>query len=122
MRRTVLVLLLVLGACGPNARQIKINTMLAGLNGASDAFAVFDHDHKREIIAKCDVKVTPEVECLARLKAYEDKQARVIAALTAGYLALSVAVTLNDKHTLAAAISAVLGAQQAWTALKEVGP
>ncbi len=119
MRFLFLALLLGLACCGPSARQVEINTTLKGLNVASDAFVIYSHEHTEQIIKACDPKVTTEDECKANVASYRAKEAKVVALLSAAYNSLAAAITINDKHTLAAALSAVVLAKTAYDDLKK---
>jgi hypothetical protein len=104
-------------ACGPSARQTTITTTLSAVNSVGDTFKVWDTEHQKQIIAEA----TSEADGAAKLAAYRVQQAKVVAAIRATYSALSAAKTLNDSHTLAAALEAFVDLKSAIDDLKRAG-
>ncbi len=117
-RSSAALLVLLLVACGPTARQAQVNVMLSGLNAASDGFVAFDKAHQADIVAKAP----SETEGIAALGVYRATRARVLAALAVAYQSLATAAILDGPHTLASAVSATLMAKQAWDDLRAVSP
>lgn len=118
--RTVplLLLVVVLAACGASSRQKAIATTLVAVNAASDSFVAYDQDHRSHIVA--DAKSHEQGK--AALDDWDGTVAKVQVALTAAYRAIATAATLDDDHSLAGMLSAALILKTELTTLGVIKP
>lgn len=105
MRRPVslVVLFLVLVACGPSARQRTLQTMFTGATAAQAGFVAWDTD-KLDTIASSATTVDAG---LAEIAAYKVAREPVVKAFEGVYQAIAAAALLNDDEpSLVSAVSA----------------
>lgn len=119
--RTPLLLLLVLvvAACGASQREKTINATALALRGATTAFLSYD-EHKQADI----VNAAPTLdEGKAALQAYREKRAPVQKSLETAYTALGLALVLDsDADQLTKAVAAAVAAQRTWETWKGAQP
>jgi hypothetical protein len=82
-----LILLLLAGACGPNAKQKALRTTLVSVNAARDGFVTWDYVHQQGIVDDA----TSLEDGKAKLKAYREKREKAVISFEIAYRALAVA-------------------------------
>lgn len=99
-----------------------LRASLVTLNAARDSFDGFDMEHQQSFVERATKATTrEEIDAIkAELAEYRKKREHVFGALLAAYSALSLAATLEDGSSLAAAIAAVTALGKAVAELKGV--
>jgi hypothetical protein len=118
MRRVVvpiLLILVILAACGANARTTALRANLVALNAARDTLLVVSKEREAQIVEKA----TSKEEGRAQLDAWRVNVDKVAAAIEAGYRAIYAAAILNDVKSASEAGAAVV---RALALAKEISP
>lgn len=107
MRRPAVALLLlvwVIAACGPSARETTIRTTFAATNAAARAFEAWDREHQSAIATDT---TKPQSIRIIDLAAYRARRAPVLTAFDAVYrLIAAAALVEDDPRSLANLIDA----------------
>lgn len=103
---SLLLLALLLAACGANARTLALRTGLVSLNVARDTLLTVSKTREAQIIAATTTKESGAAQ-LATWRGVVDK---VAAAIEDGYRAIYGAALLDDAASAASAASAVADA------------
>jgi len=118
-RTTLLLLLALVAACGPDARHKQLHATMVAVSAAGEGFVQFDKAAQAAIVASA----TSELDGIAKLGAYKMARARVVEAFSAAFQAIAAAALLDTKPaSLANALAAAALARQAWDDLKKVMP
>lgn len=98
MRRSLLIVLaLLVAACGPSARQRALSTTLAALDGAREGFVSFDEITQDKILASIDPQTTSLEAAQKKIADYRAKREPVVKAFMIAYSALTTAaINLKD--------------------------
>lgn len=114
-RLSLVVLVVVLAACGASQRERTIKATLATVNQASDAFASFDHATQTGIVA-----AAPTYERgAAALAAYRKKRELVVDAFALVYRAIATAAMVDDDPSLVNMLTAARQIAAAFHSLKQ---
>jgi len=105
----LLIVLLVLGSCGPNARDKALHSVFVSVNAARDGFLAYDLKHQQDLI---DASPTPEAK-EAVITAYRVTQAHIVELFDAAYRAIAAAAILKDGHSMPEVITAAALLKQA---------
>lgn len=97
--RTValVVVIALVAACGPGAREKTLKTTLTGVNAARTAFLVWDAKVQDQIVEQA----TSLEEGKARLELHRKKRADLLAAFEASYYSIAMASTKTDDINVA---------------------
>lgn len=111
----VLLLVLIVGACGASARQKALRTSLVALNAARDTLLAVSKEREAQIVERA----TSKEEGRAQLNAWRVIVDEVAAAIEAGYRTIYAAAILDDAKSSGEAGAATA---RALALLKELGP
>jgi hypothetical protein len=119
-RKPVLLLLaIVLFACGPSARETTIRSTYDALIVTRDTFAAWDIEHQRALVAASKSKD----EATAKTTAYEvGDQAHMKSLLVAAFSAVGAALLVNNDQSLATLLKAAQDLKTAYDAIQKVSP
>lgn len=115
----VVVLLMMIAACGPkgpSTRETTIQTTFIALNASRDAFMKWDQLHQAAIVQKA----TTREEGRAKLDEYRAERSKVKDGFEAAYQLLSTAILVNNDHSLATLVQAVLDLKLAIEAVEKI--
>lgn len=116
MRRSLAPLALLLAllvACGPGAKQRALDTTLSTLNLARDTFQAFDTARQNAIVERAETKAEAE----ANIAAWREKRDKVVQAFVIAYSALALASLEPTVENLA---TAAMHAKAVYDAVKEL--
>jgi hypothetical protein len=115
-RPIALLLLIVLAACGPTAREKAISATFVSINAARDGFVSYNTAHENDIVTHAATKV----EAVNNLTKYRLAREHVTEAFIAAYHALSAAVLVaSDPKSLPALLQAAADLKVAIAALEK---
>lgn len=109
MKRIFLVMLVMLGCCGPSARDKALRVSYVTLTGAAEGFAEWDLQHQQSILDSSSDQPTFQ----QKIDAYRLKRTAVVQALTSAYKLLATALIEPSKvnvFQVAEAVTAVMAA------------
>lgn len=112
---SILFLVLLWTACGPNARTTALRDSLVTLNVARDTMLTVSREHEAQIVTHCNPPTCTREAGHAQLDAWRKVIDRVAATIDDGYRLIYSAAILDDAKSLTDAIAAV---QEALTLLK----
>lgn len=92
----LLILFILLAACTKVARQDTISAALLATNAARDGFVQYDDVAQARIVAGA----TSLEEGKAKLVAYREERAKVLALFPVAYYAIAAAAQANDDPSL----------------------
>lgn len=92
-----------LGACSARARHETIAVTFAAVQTAADTFVAYDERHQAAIT---DDTTTSTADRAAKLAAYRAKRAKFAADIKAAFDAVTLAIRLDDDHSLASLLAA----------------
>jgi hypothetical protein len=101
-RLAPLVILAMVAACGPDAKQQALKYSLTGLNAARDGFVVWDANHQQKIVDDA----TSLEQGKQALADYRAKREKVLQSFTVAYSALAVAALDPSAEMLVEALAA----------------
>jgi hypothetical protein len=101
-RLSVVLILLAVASCGPDAKQKALKYSLTGLNAARDGFVVWDASHQQKIVEDA---TSLEGGKLA-LATYRSKRESVLHAFNLAYSAIAVAALDPSTEMLMEALKA----------------
>jgi hypothetical protein len=90
----------ITGACGASQRTKTLHATLVAVNTARDGFEVWDLAHQRSLLSSS----TTQEDYQARVTAYHERRASVIAAFELAYHALASASVQGDQPSLRSAL------------------
>lgn len=112
----VIIVALMLSACGASAREKTLKATYIGLNAASEGFVSYDKEHQARIVKAA----TSIEEGATKLAAYRVDQLRVYNLFAAAFQSLAAAAIVNnDPKSLTSAVAAAKLALDAFNHLKE---
>jgi hypothetical protein len=111
----LLVILLLLVACGSTQRERTIKATLTAVNETRDAFVTFD-----QVTQSAIVDMAPTFERgSAMLAIYRKKREPVVEAFAVVYRAIAIAATANSDASVIGMLTAAKQIAAAWKQLKE---
>lgn len=105
------VVVLLVTACGPGAREKTIHTTLEAVNAARAAMVVWDDKVSDQIVATAPDEATGQVT----LEQHWKKRDELVAGFEAAYYAIAIAATSNSNQNLA---DMLVAAGKLWDAYK----
>jgi phosphatidylserine decarboxylase len=103
-RAAIVILALVLAACGASARERTIKTTFVGLNAARDGFIVWDAEYQKNVVNNA----TSYEVGKAALTEYRNRREIVVRSLAAAYRAIAAAAIEQSDADAAAAVAAAI--------------
>ena len=112
----LLLLVVMLAACGATAREKAISATYVGINSARDGFIAYNARHENDLVQGSQSRE----EAIQKLVSYRMKREHVTEAFIAAYHALSAAVLVeNDPKSLPNLLQAAADLKAAIAALEK---
>lgn len=99
----LIVVPLILSACGPNQQQKALRVALTSVNVARDGFLAWDREHQQAVVDRA----ANADQARARLDAYRRERNAVSAAFETAYKVIAIAAIEPTKENLKAVARAV---------------
>lgn len=104
VRTAALLVLALVAACGPGAKQRFLDTSLKSLNAAMSGVEAWDETEQKRIVDRA----TSFDEGQAQLTAHRERRQKIVKAATLAYSALALVAIEPEPANFAAASAAVV--------------